>query len=410
MDTAPVDPPRSRLETVPNLDLASFNYFSASTYYDSVGDLQGVSGYGSVENFRYAGPTAAVREVVNAVGSQGDILQISPPGLNSTWTLKFSGPNLSCTRIPQTAQQDIFDNIVQAMESQRSPYAYCKYYGYLAWNTGLAGLGVGGSYAEPTCRNTSLPFRPSHLGNDSTLLYSETCASPKNNVPLKTYIVMLPQMAALTNNDGNTAGPCLTKAEQKQALIGATFMQCGLYNSTYTVDFDYMNGDQKINITTEKTKATSLSYVRAYDDGPMSAIGDTWFAYKDCLTFIDDFYNWACQPLQTSLPPISYQAIMQAFNGLLSGTAYFTKGEGAAAVNTSITTTVLGHKSEFDFLGVTRQFDVSDDPDTAGPRVHINVPGLANNFSSDATMPLPRAIEKLFEKSVVSMMSSPSLQ
>ena len=86
---------------------------------------------------------------------------------------------------------------------------------------------------------------------------------------------MLPQMAALTNNDGNTAGPCLTKAEQKQALIGATFMQCGLYNSTYTVDFDYMNGDQKINITTEKTKATSLSYVRAYDDGPMSAIGDT---------------------------------------------------------------------------------------------------------------------------------------
>ena len=211
------------------------------------------SGYGSVETFAYQGPTAAVQEVVDAVGSQGSFLQIKSPGINATWRLEFAGPIVSCTTVPQSIQRDILANIVQAIESQHGPDAYCNYYGYLVWNTGLAAPSSGGDYSSPACRNLSLPFWPSRRGNNTKLLYSGTCSIPSNNVPLVTYLVTLPQMVTFSKGLGDQAGePCLTESQKQQALLGSTFLQCGMYNSTYTAQFDFRNGDQQIHVTTRK--------------------------------------------------------------------------------------------------------------------------------------------------------------
>ncbi len=101
---------------------------------------------------------------------------------------------------------------------------------------------------------------------------------------------------------------------------------------------------------------------------------------------------------------------MEAFNRLLSGTAYFEKGNSDATLNTSIMNTVLGRRPGFDFLAATHQYGDDGDPDTSGRRVYVNVPGLANNFSVASNVSLAQEIEELFHKSVVSMLSSEQLQ
>ena len=101
---------------------------------------------------------------------------------------------------------------------------------------------------------------------------------------------------------------------------------------------------------------------------------------------------------------------MQAFDGLLIGTAYFTKYDSDAAINTSIMNTVLGRRPEFNFLDASHEYNIDRDPDAQGPRLHLNVSGLKNNFTSVSNVSLAQEIEELFQKSVVSMISSEQLQ
>ena len=79
-----LEPVPFAMTRVPNVDFLSLNFANMAKPSDlSIG-------------FNYAGPRYAVDKVVTATATEGAILPISAPAANSSWTLEFPGPALSC--------------------------------------------------------------------------------------------------------------------------------------------------------------------------------------------------------------------------------------------------------------------------------------------------------------------------
>ena len=53
--------------------------------------------YPTYEVYTYYGPSDAVIAITRTVGALGDLLHVDPPAQNSSWTLVFPGPSLSCS-------------------------------------------------------------------------------------------------------------------------------------------------------------------------------------------------------------------------------------------------------------------------------------------------------------------------
>ena len=86
--------------------------------------------------FMYNGPTYAVEKVVTASMTQGNILSIDPPSINSSWTLDFHGPALNCQPVGPDMQRNVLQNIndsyQQSIAGNDRPHPYISY-GYLSW-------------------------------------------------------------------------------------------------------------------------------------------------------------------------------------------------------------------------------------------------------------------------------------
>ena len=123
---APVLPAPTSLEHVPYPGFPSLNYVNDMPHLAS-------SSEDSTQNnaYQYDGPSRTVQRLANEAAAIGQILPISVPWLNASWSMAFSGPGLECNNVPDTVRLTAEQKIMAL--STTSPDGSCKPYGYLSW-------------------------------------------------------------------------------------------------------------------------------------------------------------------------------------------------------------------------------------------------------------------------------------
>ena len=191
----------------------------------------------------------------------------------------------------------------------------------------------------------------------------------------------------------------------------ATILHCQMVKTTYNVAFDYTGSQQNIRMTssTAQDAQKPLGQVDAVNEPPRAPTGN--FAESDCsvLNSVGD----VCEFDQTLLEALSYQAILEAFSGIIFGTVR-NPATTAPIFETGILNTPLINTPELSFLGspivIASMFSSSDLQEAVQQSNGTLLQGLAKNRTDDVGVPLARATENLFADTVVSMISSKQLQ
>ncbi|KAJ5979405.1 hypothetical protein N7501_002747 [Penicillium viridicatum] len=252
----------------------------------------------------YRDPTPETQRVVNSVATQGTILPIEPPALNSSWSVDFHGPAIACDKVNQSVTTYITQNVAQAINgSQDWPgKTYADYsltrYGYLSWAPVADNL----MDSTPFVQNGSGTFtqRLNNLGPiprdpDGRPIYSTPEQPISDRAPLSLFVAVFPHSMEIPKHNElpeNVAA----------AVQNSTILRCTLHNASYQANLTYINGAQTIHMT-DKTVLNVISYLHGVNnlDGP-DLSSNTSFMHNPRV-----------------MESLSYQSIMDAFGKLLFG-------------------------------------------------------------------------------------------
>lgn len=314
--------------------------------------------------YYYNGPQFYLQTVVESSAAQGEILPIPAPFVNSSWALNFTGPALRCNEVNDTLYEDIIINVQDAMESQNCTY----YYRYLSWIPG-------------ECSNGSLPY--SFAGNGTPIFQSPR---PGASTLLPTFFVATfpgPYVVNYQNNGCHDTG---------LAFVNSTISECVLYNASYSTDFAYTNGVQRIGIDL------------AGDNGDVSFVDYISGQYPLVSTYPNGSYQ--LDPIvynATIVENFAYQAVRDAFAGFLTGSLAEYRDADNGDLTTSSTTilsTTLATNNELAFLVALQT------------RATINDVwnGASVTVATRPTMSLTDVLEQLFQNTTINLMSSEFLR
>lgn len=325
--------------------------------------------------YTYTGPQYTVQRIVTATAAQGQILPISAPYVNSSWTLKFPGPALRCDAVEESAHNDIIANIAAVMKE-----AECfTSYGYVAWTPDTDG---------------SLPFVKENNGTYSQR--SGSIGPTLGDNPMSIFLAAFPRM--FNEMPGETTVDC----NNSQAyLVDATIIQCLLYNASYFANFTYSDGAQNVGI----------SIADDYND--MLYLGGVGSFLA--TTSPDGVYIFGPdgQPVAYNVTPVetfAYQAVMDSFGMVLVGSIanedINSIGE-IVTTNTTVMSTVLSQTKELSFL---ENYSNAVGYSLENPSINTTWNGLSVNVSSSGSLPVAKSLEVLFQNATISLMSNALLQ
>ncbi|KAI3318895.1 hypothetical protein HD806DRAFT_305268 [Xylariaceae sp. AK1471] len=360
--------------TVPNVDFTSLNF--ANVPFST-----------SRRGFVYSRPQNTVLKVVYATSATSNIIPIIPPTTNSSWTLDFHGPELKCSPAPETLRNAINSNVESALRLEDCTTSL----GYLCWGP------TGGSDSQ------SVPFHQDDLGNITLALQDKLLAEfgrdgsePYNGSPSRAvfFMAVFPHIVneiQTTFCDDDLLGP-------NGQLADSTILQCELYNSTYHVDFNFVNGEQLINITMGET----LNIV-----DPILFPGTSRFIFTDSSESSPNF---------TQAEALAYQSVFDAFGRSLVGSVSSSVDtSGALTVNTSILVTTLSETKELAFLSKWEDApapgsftDLQSFVELSGD--FLKFPGTSVVDNANYSRPLDKAMEDMFRNITIGLMSSQLLQ
>lgn len=358
--------------------------------------------------YDYKGPNRRVLQTANAVMMGGDILAISPPAANSTWTDKFFGPSLSCTGVQGEDLHAFLTNIAQYISV---PGNCDQAAAYLSWirQNGVEGIDM--PY-KPSATNVSIlePF------NGESLMYASSNGPAKNVTAASFYVALLPHMLDVFSAEFSDLMACSISSDEMLsptkplASMGedATLIQCNLMNSLYTTTFNFVDGSQHLDVKVDKL------------EGGVDIVKTVQWSHvpNDCLQSDNDRFNSSdCTFDHGVLWRLSYQSIMNAFSSLLTGQVTANAGYEARNFNTSVTLTSLIDTEEFGFLdedylktGLSSNLQdfVADVnvPETLGI-TYPNQTSVRANQRHYA--PLHQTLEELFQNVTLRLMSFPEL-
>ena len=320
-------------------------------------------------------------------------MPIPAPAANASWNLEFPGPTLRCEEVNATERHQLRHNIASYLNQSAQSEPTKLAWGYLAWGS-AEGFWNGKSY------NTGLPFLSA--SSNGSLVFQH--GSESSLVP-DFYLVAMPPMFGNQDKVNNEIYP-ISPSHPPEVLNGA-MLHCRLFNSTYRVSFSYLEGAQNITID-----APSVS-----TDAAMPGINTVIGSWPDApgvppcpyLTLPSKPLG-RCQFDPETLRALSYQAIMDAFTTNLGGRIIVQEGE--LDVSTNILHTALLDTHELSFLQTNPSQQTVSNELTAILSAYntTEVRGLKNDYHATSKLPLKEAIESLFQKATVSLMSSPALQ
>ncbi|KAI1368856.1 hypothetical protein F5Y08DRAFT_353440 [Xylaria arbuscula] len=351
--------PDTHLQRVPRIDFKSTNF--ASIDIASIPSPEN-SGHNSSEEevspmtrftteYNYAGPQDEVQRVVLASLTASQVLPIPPPHPNSTWTLNFHAPALSCDQVSGTLYQEIWENIFDATFAE-SPSEF----GYFSW------------VAVSQSNNGSLPFQ--YISDDASYHLHSYQTNPTIQ---QLFFALLPIVGSIE------------------------IAQCSLCNATYTVDFNYVNGIQDIRPVVSITH-NNLTLPGTTGPNPFLAMFPNGSAVPFLENAIPSSYN-------TSLmEAYSFAAIMESFAHAFVGTIsrYATVfGNTSQVISTALLRTKQFNSLNAALHGQTSSFQGLEPRDWNGLSVT-----QAGNFTADWL----DTIERLFQNATISLMGSEVLR
>ena len=399
---AQIHPP-SRLLRVPNVDFVNLNYLN---YMNPISFTY--NGPNEALQYFYQGPNKAVVNVAQTVAPAGAVLPLSSPGINSSYTLTFPGPALQCTNISDSLRAVVQNNILKAM---RPGNGSCTAYGYLGW-TPASNNEQSGLLPEP------VPF--SLVSNGSYVLNSSPLTNRAGPAPASVYLAAMPNMLLSTyfqyhaNNEVCINGSLSSPSLIAHWFANGSMLQCDLHNSTYTVDFSYINGDQQVTVKTVPLQDEVMVTTDWVYGPPPHPVPGTRASGPECSPF--SYNNTAnCLFHSSVTSTLAYQAILESFNGLLVGSVHIpSNGASTPEADSNIQNTILADTPELSFLNSVLTFQAGTNYNSLQQAVLASngtlYDGILNNQSTILNKPLTRAMEELFQNITISMMSSKKLQ
>jgi len=393
-----ITPPQTAPSQVPNVGFASLNYVDYMTPPPSA-EVPAV--------YFYTGPSKAAFDIVQAVAAQGSVAAITPPAINTSWTVGFNGPALTCSDVPEQQSMAMKLNILNAT-SNITALQTCLSYGFLAWTA----IGTG-----PDDLST-VPF---YSTDNITYTLSTSGSNPISfNIPAILYMAALPSAIEVVEDQAGAR----TKFCNVSSIMGSqsqldvlgensTFIQCELVNASYSVSFDYRNGGQAVEVNTSIISANQSLF-------PISSVFGPSLTGWDGITPVDTSDGVPAPYVDaTILETLSYQAIMQSFLTQILGSVSLRDLGAVDYLDTAIINTALMQAPELNFLtqpvvppGMdswgNEQYNTLQGAVAASNKTILN--SLVNNMTVPYNTSLATMTEELFKNIVVSMMSAPELQ
>jgi hypothetical protein len=310
----------------------------------------------------YTGPHQEVLSIASATISQGSILQIVPPDLNATWQVEFSGPSIACTDLEAEQREFLTGRFICKWEAIDLNYA--------SWTDSL----------DPYFSNYSLKptSDPAELG--TWPLY--VAAFQRDSF----FYSSVPDPESEDCSGTTADNPALASHARKfLEQVDPTYLECDFRNSSYSVAFKYVYGQQEIeaNVTHGET-------VSPPDETIMNGGALDEFLFESIRGFV-------------------YRSIFDAFRAQVVGSVYVRwpsveQHFGPTALGLSMTKTqelsyLVGPKGGYgSFMSHLAKW--------VGP-VTLASKGAE---SVHDTRPLKEVLEELFQNVTISMMSSDRLQ
>jgi hypothetical protein len=353
--------------------------------------------------YLYQGPSRSIENVALDVATTGDFLPFTPPDLNSTWELDFAGPALRCSALKGDKREAISVNIGTATGAMGG---YLKIvYTFAAW-TYTWNMDVDDLENKNVTHLDSMLMLPFVKGKDNSYELNKGYINPGSRMPLQLYLAIPPTDSYWsTAADGavNSANETNTVPEEP------TFIECRLMNATYHIDFQFSNGKQNISMIVE-----------AIDDTPLTGVGAVagpgyshshGFA-QSCPRWSDELHEItgkACSFSSILARTLSYQAVFDAFSQLLKGSISW-QGETNPVVDSQVLNTILVDSPELRAVRQMHEEDFSTLQRALKKSDSEKLQGFVKRPWDSTGKPLAQAMEKLFQKIVVSSMASTQLQ
>ncbi|TFB03258.1 hypothetical protein CCMA1212_004255 [Trichoderma ghanense] len=293
----------------------------------------------------YVAPSVAVGRLVSSVASQGSILSIQAPHPNSSYSLSFYGPSLSCGPLGGNSSfHAAYDKTFQ------------EAYGS---NWGMANQAV-----------TYFSFVPQTARDNKT---GETIINWENRTLSGLRAIFDPETSTdLTGNLAtldNTARVADKQARCRFFVAFPTYgsfanrtIECGLYNSSYDVDLRFENGKQEIKIR-NSIRLNPVSVATTAGQG------------------------------DHILPQVAYVSIMDALGGTLMGKIMATRYGSLQPIRTQVLSTVLTEAR--DMQSLQRGFG--------------NTGILGAKSGSGTNLTMAETLEELASNITLSLFSNPEL-
>lgn len=337
---------------MPNLDLRSLA-FSATLggSYTATGDTK----------YNYNGPSIAVRRTVGASILQGGILPIDAPASNSSWSMSFNGPQLSCEVSDDHEKRELETMIANSTLTSSGCYEPPVFFSQR-----------GSEFFEEKQNTTPslwIAMLPSLLQPSPKAPWTPAACE---------HVTALP-------DTGNWTSPLVPTGPDAN-----TVMQCFLEESKYDLSFQYVNGSQSVLHRLTPTNR-SLTNIEA-------------FLNTDIIN--NDF-----------LSNLAYQSVFNAFAEWITGSVLNGLwNQVPFIVNSSIMSTSLLETDELSYLRpeavdstlasvyyTSFQQVVAD---SGSPAFR----GLSARKSQNASQRLAAMLEDIFMNATISLMSSAELQ
>jgi hypothetical protein len=408
---------------VPQFDFTTMNYVSGLDYENTA--------YGTTSQWEWTGPSQPVQHIALAVMGLGDMLQISPPSPNASWSHKFWGPALRCDDVAGAKRDSIWTNIWNSYNGTSESYVYLS---WAPWSY-VDGWKYWTNFSKSNI-DPDLPFLfrsdtgPVHVGPPPAYL--------STNGPASMFVAVLPASENLqiyqlppTEFSWTDPGGCNYRMVKSihEPLAGclageprftpsmvyedATLLRCDLFNTSYLIDFKYLNGAQHVTVRQDMTDNAQIVHGSNYFVGPDPPSYSGFSALANCSTFqTDRNFNRKGTPCTFEAGAVrllSYQGIMSAFNQMVLGAV--THKQFSFGFNTAITRTILAQTEELGFL---RNMRIRGFGPELQPLVSNSsawaYQGLVNPHLPNSRGQLKSILEEQFQNYTVSLLAEPYLQ
>jgi hypothetical protein len=354
---------------------------------------------GMPRNRVYLNTHEEVQRIASAVAHQGSILRIPSPGLNASWQTQFLGPSLKCREL------DFED---QLMLTSRflcpPPGSKGKMYYYTSWTSFLSPFLNKEPFIDPVLVQL---FRSITAYLAPWPLYVAIYPNFQSVHQLAQTIPEESCNRSIHHNEYNewtqeSSDPRIWSAAHQVLAEGqGPFLQCDIFNSSYEVEFQHVNGEQQVGrriIQHEKVQepygadgwSLDLSVPSCPIDPPRDA---------DCV--FDTF-------IQRMLPLSAYRSVYDAFRLQIVGMVYSEFRAKFRFVQSNVLSTVLSRSPELGFLKNTTF--ATELNAWLAKQGGVLVPPPGNNQGLVQAPPLAHDIEELFQNVTISMMSSDFLR